>query len=296
MRPVTTVQTPQGESRRPSAWLIASAALCWVLCSAGAVAAEGSPDERPEVERLIKEGLDLRGAGRHEEAVQRFERAAALEKSARTLGHLGLAEEEMQHWAKAEEYLKGSLSSKESKWLGQHREMLEKQLAVVGGHVGDLIIIGTTGASVAVNGRFAGFLPLTKKLRVNEGNVVVTAVAEGYEPFRQTQVVTGGGTASVEASLRRVADSADAPLVIATPRVEGRRDRKEVERVPRWVSRVTLGLTAAALVASGVVWKLDGELACDRRNCMDVYRSSSGVKFGLPAAAVVGGVFTWWTW
>jgi tetratricopeptide (TPR) repeat protein len=161
-------------------------------------------DSRPvagradELDRLVNEGIALRNTGQPATALERFKRACELERSARTLGHLGLAEVELKQWLRAEEDLQASLAAKDSEWLRQHRQMLEKQLDKVRPHIGELAIIGPVGATVFVDGQRVGALPMSKALRVGEGPVVVTAQAEGLPPLRETATVTGGGVATVE--------------------------------------------------------------------------------------------------
>jgi tetratricopeptide (TPR) repeat protein len=161
-----------------------------------------------ELDRLVNEGIDLRTAGQPAQALERFKRACELERSARTLGHLALAEAELKQWLRAEEDLQASLAERDSEWLRQHRKMLEEQLSKARTHVGDLVIIGPVGAAVFVDGRRVGVLPMPKATRVGEGRVVVTGQGDGIPPLRDTVTVLGGGVATVELAVTKAAGRA----------------------------------------------------------------------------------------
>jgi tetratricopeptide (TPR) repeat protein len=182
------------------------ALLAWSGLAAAADGTTSAPSVSAEVDQLVKDGLDLRKASESAQALVRFRRAAELEKSARTLGHLGLVEAELKQWAEAEGHLNASLASVDSEWLRQHRQMLKGELPAVSRHVGDLVIIGPVGASVAVNGRPVGVLPLMKPVRVSEGQVVVTGRGERGDLRPRNATVSAGGTASVELVVLKASD------------------------------------------------------------------------------------------
>jgi hypothetical protein len=157
-----------------------------------------------EVDKLVMQGLELRKEKKNEEALELFRRAHRLRASARTFGHTGFALQQLRRWAEAEQDFISALAASDSSWLKEHRELLELQLEKVKRHVGDLVVIGPTGASVTVDGRMVGRLPLTRVVRVSEGVVSVRARGEGLEPYSKDVTVQGGGTTSLEIAMRRV--------------------------------------------------------------------------------------------
>jgi hypothetical protein len=261
------------------------------------VAAGDSIDR--EVDKLVLQGLELRKQKRDEEALETFRRAHSLRSSARTLGQMGLALQQLRRWAEAEQELVAALSAADSSWLREHREILEQQLEKVRRHVGDLIIIGTTGASVAVNGRPVGTLPLTKAVRASEGKAIVRARAEGFEPFSQEVVVQGGSSTSLEIALNPLRQGATPPLVDPPAIPSGPETTTAADHsagnVRRWLAGGVFVLSAGALVSSAVLWSKDGEPSCARLPCPGFHNYTAG-KWGLLAAGVAGGGFATWLW
>jgi hypothetical protein len=140
-------------------------------------------------EALVTQGIEQREQGHDEEALKLFERAYALDPSPRTLGQIGLAEQALGAWVRAESHLSEALESHDP-WIDRHRRTLVTALSVIREHVGDLDVRGTpNGAQVFVDGVLAGALPLPHPLRVSIGRHLVELRAEGYVgSSRETEV------------------------------------------------------------------------------------------------------------
>jgi tetratricopeptide (TPR) repeat protein len=146
-------------------------------------------DETP-AHRLEAAGMKARDKGDHEEALRLFQQAHELEPSPMTLGLVGGEEYALRRWDEAEAHFASALNQKNNEWVGRYRQALENGLTEVSAHVGNLVLAGSpNGASVYINGRVRGALPLSNPIRVSEGLATVQVTAPGYQPFvGQTQI------------------------------------------------------------------------------------------------------------
>jgi hypothetical protein len=143
-------------------------------------------------DRLIERGLDLRRAGRDEEALAEFRRAYAKASTPRAQGQMALAEQALGLWEESEADLKATLERADP-WVEAHRPALEESLAFVASHLGWLAIeTPVSRAEVFVNGIQRGETPLSVPLRVVTGNVHVTLLADGYSPVGRATTVQSG--------------------------------------------------------------------------------------------------------
>jgi hypothetical protein len=171
---------------RHRSWLLALAVLCAWWAVPPAAHAE-DPDA------LIKHGVELRRAGRDQEALEQFRRANELAPSPRALAQIGLAEQALGRWPEAEDHVTQALASAQDAWIAKNRATLEKSLADIGEHLGSLDVLGDPpGAEVLVQGRVAGKLPLTRPLRVTAGSVALEVRAADYLPVTRTVTVAAG--------------------------------------------------------------------------------------------------------
>ena len=156
-----------------------------------------------EVEELIRQGNDLRRAGKDPMAVPVFQKAYDLERSARTAAQLGLVEAQMGYWVAAERHLSEALSFTRHPWLDRNRTVVDETLKRVQSYIGELNVTGSPGgAEVLVNGKSVGNLPLDKPVRVAEGPVQVSLRALGHAPASTTVTVDGGKRAEVNLALK----------------------------------------------------------------------------------------------
>lgn len=134
-----------------------------------------------QAERLVQEGLDLRRAGRDEEALNIFQKAERLGPSPRTRAQAGLAEQALGRWVAAQKSIETALRAKDDPWIIRNRAILESAASSVAEHVGRVMVLGSpVRAKVFINGESAGTLPLSEAFAVAAGEAVVAVEAPGY--------------------------------------------------------------------------------------------------------------------
>lgn len=122
-------------------------------------------------EELIKQGLDLRRAGRDMDALAKFESAYGLAKSPRAAAQWGLCLQAVSRWSEAEPLLSEALSSPNEPWVKKNRETLKDSLEVVKTHVGRLQLSGDpAGATIRVGGNVVGTFPLPSAVTVTKAS------------------------------------------------------------------------------------------------------------------------------
>ncbi len=142
---------------------------------------------------LVREGIELRRAGRNDEALDRFRRAWSRTHSPISLGQMGLAEQAVGQWLSAEQHIREVLSLTGEDWVVRNRASLEQAYSVIQQHIGLIEVVGQPdGAVVLINGRPAGTLPLNSPIRSEAGHVTVDVRAEGfYIQSRRVDVEAG---------------------------------------------------------------------------------------------------------
>lgn len=147
-----------------------------------------------EADRLTREGIELRRAGKDEKALELFQRAESLESSPRVRAQIGMAEQALGRWVAADRDLAAALRFTEDPWIRKNRVILERATQLVADHLGTVTILGTpAGASVLVNGQRAGTLPMADPYVVAAGDAVITVEAPGHASLRRTITVAGRG-------------------------------------------------------------------------------------------------------
>lgn len=227
-----------------------------------------------EPEGLIARALELRRAGRPTDALELLREAHDQAPSPRTLGHMGLVETSLQMWSDADAHLTAALATPADGWVSRNREFLADAQARTQIHVGELAVTGPPGARVRVDGKERGRLPLRAPLRLAEGDVRVTATADGYKPFSVEVTIRGGTRAAVTVwldplHLEAAPPPAPPPLVPDDARPADRR---------RWVGGALAAAGAGALLW-GIVWlRADGgcEVADGSTGrCLSVYSTGT---------------------
>ena len=167
--------------------------FCLVLCFVGVVAAP-APVSAESVDALLRKGIQLRKEGNDQEAFKVFEQAVAVQKTPRTVGQLGLSEQALGLWVRAEAHLVEALAGKDDDtWVQKYRPALEKSLQTIRAHLGSVEIWGSPGgAEVLLNGKSVGKLPATGPVRVEVGHVAYTVRADGYVEATGTMDVKSG--------------------------------------------------------------------------------------------------------
>jgi hypothetical protein len=146
-----------------------------------------------DVDSLLRQGVQLRKQGKDREALGLFQRAVEIEKTPRALAQLGLAEQSLGLWPKAEAHIKDALAATDDTWIKKNRATLEESSRTIGEHLGSLEIWGDpAGAEVLFNGTPVGTLPATGTVRVETGQVTFTVRAKGFEETTRTVQVKSG--------------------------------------------------------------------------------------------------------
>jgi hypothetical protein len=147
-------------------------------------------------DELIRQGIELRVQGRDAEALERFERAWQLAHAPRARAQIALAEQALGRWLEAEAHLLEALAVASDPWIQRTREVLEQSLSVIRQHVGTLEIEGNApGATIRIDGREVGSLPLGTPLRQRAGDVTLEITAEGYYSVSRRVTIPAAGVA-----------------------------------------------------------------------------------------------------
>jgi hypothetical protein len=188
-----------------------------------APAVAGEPDE------LIARGLELRRQGKDQDALPLFEHALEQGQSGKTLAQLGLCEQALGLWLRAETHLQEAVTRPTDPWIKKNLGALNNALDLVRSRLGVIDIWGTpNGARVDIDGGTVGTLPLARPVHVPEGRRVVTVEANGFVTEKRTLEIVPGATvrehvALVAANLARAAADTDgsksphAPMALPAP-------------------------------------------------------------------------------
>jgi len=167
-----------------------------------------------EADAAIKHGVELRRRGDDLRALEEFQRAQSLQRSARALAQIGFAEQALGRWREAEEHLGLALADMADPWIRRHREVIEHSRAVVAGHLGSLEVLGDPdGAELRIDGWPVGRLPLGRPVRVAAGRIGIELAADGYLAATRPVTITAGQLARETITLQKIAP----PVVESRP-------------------------------------------------------------------------------
>lgn len=226
-----------------------------------------------DAEALVREGVELRRAGRDAEALEAFQRAYAVQPSARARAQVALAEQALGRWVEAEAGLAAALAEAIDPWIVRNEPSLRDALERVRDALGTLHIeTEREGAAIWVNGEQVGSSPLPAGLRVPAGVVRVELFERGQrtastelEVAPRAEInakLTAPSPAGEAAAVHSAA--AEAPAAAAPPppppAAEAPQARAATARVdsasahgpPRWLG-YGLAAVAGGLIATGVV-------------------------------------------
>jgi len=82
-----------------------------VACLGVARPSVARADGAPQVEELIRQGIELRQAGQDVRAFPLFQKAYESDRTPRTAGQLGLCELALGYWVESEKHLGEALAS-----------------------------------------------------------------------------------------------------------------------------------------------------------------------------------------
>ena len=191
---------------------LAAAVFVATYLAFGHPASAGTP-----ADDLIKQGLDLRRAGRDMDALAKFENAYGLAKAPRAAAQWGLCLQAASRWSEAEPLISEALSSPQDPWIKKNRDTLKDSLEAVKTHVGRLDLSGDpVGATIRVCGNIVGTFPLPRAITVNEGVVDVEVSADGYEQSARSITLPGASYQRLVIRLKKTKVSPVEPVPVAT--------------------------------------------------------------------------------
>jgi hypothetical protein len=142
-------------------------------------------------DELATEGIRLRRAGRDFEALPLFRKALEQKQTPKAYAQLGLCEQAVGLWVDAEEHLEQGLRKGEDPWITKNEAVLREALGVVASRLGSIEIWGEPmGASVSVDDRPVGRLPMERPARATAGQHALLVEAPGFTRATRTVEVT----------------------------------------------------------------------------------------------------------
>ena len=206
-------------------------------------------DQNPDA--LIDAGVALREQGRDDLALLDFQKAYALAPTSHALAQIGLAEQALGIWLKAEQDVDEALKDTSDPWIEKNRTALAAALATIQTHLGTLEIrCDAQGAEVFVDGGSRGKLDPGSSIRVEAGTREVQVRAPGKYASSRSVIVPPGGVARETIALETI------PTPVATIGSDPHRndDLRLIEEpanpTQRNISLAMLGMSAALVATS----------------------------------------------
>jgi hypothetical protein len=265
-------------------------------------APQAAPDA--EYDRVVLEALEAYRAGEWSTARARFERAHALQPSARTQRTIGMSAFNQGDMIAALTRLQASLEDERRPLTVEQRKEVAALIRRAESAVGRLQLEVHPGdAQVEVDGRQPTRLP-DGHLLLEPGRHELTVVADAHAPHRQHLRVAAGDRATLEVRLQRAgAKPAVRPAVIPDPQAltpapapTASAPSMEPATNSTW-TWVALSVGAAGALAGGVATGLALsersalDAACDDRVCGPDQRDRLDRYDTLRTVAIAGGVF-----
>lgn len=264
--------------RGAGAWLV-------VVLLAGPVSAQTPP--AATLDARIAEALELRMQHRDAEALALLTAAWEETHSPRARAQMARAEQALGRWLDAEQHMSEALAEGSDPWVGARRVSLEEERRTIREHLGRVEVLSdVAGASVRVDGRDGGTVPLREPLWASAGTAVLEVGAEGYVTAQRSVVVTAGGTARETVTLvpvRVIAPPVVPPAVVVVPPLSQRAEPPPSARSPVWS---TLGV---ASVVTGGVLAIGGVASHVAREVLVTSAAGAGCGYDAQTGAVVGG-------
>jgi hypothetical protein len=223
-----------------------------VLCARLALADD-------DVTTLLARGIELRTERRDAEALALFRKAYALEPSPRALAQIGMAEQALGDWVAAGTDLDAVLDARSDPWVAQNLAAVHAAVDGVRQHLGSILVRTTApNATLWIDGKSRGRLPLPSPVRAPVGDVTIAVRAEGYESFEERVVLTAGATWDQWVALRPMSD---APPAAPVPHVVPGAQNAGTMPLPAAQARPAGGELGWALVVTGGVLAAGGATA-----------------------------------
>jgi hypothetical protein len=199
--------------------LLAVAVAVSLAIPTGPVSAEPSSDaDRAAAGQAFEEGVKSFDAADYEAALEAFERAYALEPHYGLLYNIGVTQLKLGRTLEAHRSLRMYLSEGGDAIGAARRRTVEQRLQELATQVGSIRLEGgPAGASVRIDGRDAGTLPLEDPLDVLVGARRVEVSAEGFEDWDTQVDVEPGEPSVVRVELAAVSTESAEGQGVATP-------------------------------------------------------------------------------
>jgi hypothetical protein len=181
--------------------MLASLVLVGLCLTAPPAGAQG-------LDAMLHRGRELRRQRQLEEALTVFRQAFETTVDPRALVEVAATEGALDRWGDAEDHYREVLEARDDGWVREHRGEIERALEEAHAHIGVLELTGTPfGATVSLDHRRVGTLPLPRPLRVSTGAHLLEVTAPGHLSVVR-QVMLNPGTPTQETvALRREFDT-----------------------------------------------------------------------------------------
>ncbi len=254
-----------------------------VVALMGGAASAQTPPDPTTLDARIAEALALRMQQRDAEALTRLTALWDETHSPRARAQMARAEQALGRWLDAQQHMSEALATEGDPWITARRASLEEERRTIREHLGRIEVLGAVeGATVRVDGRDGGTLPLSEPLWASAGTVLLEVSAAGYVTAQRSVVVTASEMARETVTL--VAVQSVAPVERPEVVVVGPPARVEVPtRSPVWS---TLGL---ASVVTGGVLVIGGVASHVAREVSVASATDFGCGYDGVTGAVVGG-------
>ncbi len=233
-------------------------------------------------EILIRQGVELRKAGRDADAHAKFLRAYKVAHTPRAAAQLGLCERALKMWIDADLHLTEALAAQSDPWVLANKATIEESVAAVRSNLATVSVAGKPiDANVYINDNFVGQFPEVASLRVSPGRASVKVSAPGFEPYEGTWNVAAAEHRQVDVDLKPIATNAapsaePAQDVSPNLQVETSGPRERSSGTWKRPVGISLGVGAALALGFGVLSHLgregtasdfnDANNGCDREN------------------------------
>lgn len=188
-----------GKLRHMTHWRVVPLGFALLLGSA-ALRAEGSSD----VDELYVQGVKLLAKGELEGAVERFERALAMKRTAPLLFNLGQAKLKLGRLVDAKRAFTEAAAVAEKEGPKAIVDLASSSLAELQDRVPSVSVErpkGISGATIRLDGRE---LKTTDAVDVEPGRHEVVVEKDGYKPYRVSLDLREGDRERVEPQLRKI--------------------------------------------------------------------------------------------
>lgn len=291
---------------------VAAAALV-LSYAGGAKAAAG--DESPEVEALLRKGIQLRREGQDEAALAVFlEAEAQAPNSVRVLLHVATAAQAASKWLMADEYLHKAMSHEDDPYFVRYKAEIEEVRAATSQRVGHFRALGEPdGAEVILNGQVVGTLPMETPKTLEAGTYVLEVNKPGYYRLRRPVAVPGGVLTRETVQLNERTGNGPDPDPAGAASVP---QEPKGWWASSWVTWTLGGVAVAAGATSGVSFYLrqrEADHWNDNSRCLDANRATTprsqicgvvrnhidtaeqvGIITGVVGVAFAGAALTQW--